>query len=148
MAHTHPTPDSNASADLAIAVARGYEPHDIGLRGVFYFIIVLVITVIAVLILMDGAMNLFVEHDRAGDPVGSPVVIERGPVPHPLQPSMPHNLLDREDMAAMRAHVQSILTSSGQVGDRRFIPISQAMDQALPMLPIQPAPGTGQGGSP
>jgi hypothetical protein len=47
----------------------------------------------------------------------------------------------------MREHVQAVLNSGGQVGDRRFIPITEAMDKVIPMLPIQPAPGTSKDGS-
>lgn len=132
------------SPELKDAIAHGYEPHDIGLRGVFFFLIGLVVTVIISLLLVYGIMNLFVEYDRHSDPVASPVVIEHGPIPYPLQPSYNHDVVDRQEMAAMRKNTQKILSSSGTLGDRRFIPIDQAIDQVLPLLPIKPTGATPQ----
>jgi hypothetical protein len=137
---------ASPTPELADALGKGYEPHDIGLRGVFLFLITLVITIVVVLAAMWGLMMLFVEHDRAKDPVGSPLVVHQDPRPVPLQPSPEHNFNDREDMTAMReeTHRQLNATGTSQSG-RRYISIDQAMDQVK--LPVKaPAAGSASSG--
>jgi hypothetical protein len=144
----HPSPE------LAEAIQRGYEPHDINLRGIWIFGVVLVVTIIVALILVAGIMKGMLVYERAVDPMSSPVTIDKAPPLIPLQPSVEHDQFDSQDMEQMRSHVQMILSGSGQHGDRRWIPIDQAMDQVLPMLPIgaasgaPPAGGTSRGTSP
>ncbi len=138
------TPSSNPanSPELADSLAHGYERHDIRLRGLFYFLIGLIFTIVLTLLLIYGVMELFVEHDRQADPIASPIVVTHQPDPHPLQPSVEHNAVDREDMQAMRVETQKILNSSGtSPAGRRFISIDEAMDKVLPLLPIQPSGG-------
>jgi len=132
IADTHP--------ELADALDKGYEPHDIGLRGVFLFLISLVITMAVVLAAMWGVMMLFVNYDRSNDPIASPVKVE-DPVPAaPLQPSPMHNYNDREDLTLMRKDVYASLDSSGVTASgRRFIPIEEAMKQVLRTLKVKPA---------
>jgi hypothetical protein len=129
---------ASPTPELADALGKGYEPHDIGLRGVFLFLITLVLTIVVVLAAMWGLMTLFVDYDRSKDPVGSPVVIHQAERPFPMQPSPDHNVVDREDMTAMREQTQHELTSSGTTASgRRYMPIEQAMDQVLPKLPVK-----------
>jgi len=133
---------ASPTPELADSLSKGYEPHDIGLRGVFLFLITLVVTVVVVLAAMWGLMTLFVDYDRSRDPVGSPVAIHQEPSAVPLQPSVEHNLVDREDMTAMREATQQALNSSGtSPTGRRYISIKDAMDQVLPKLPVKPAAG-------
>ena len=145
MAHkdTQHTPSDPAmSPELADSIAHGYERHDIGLRGIFNFLIGLIFTMVLTLLLIYGVMELFVQHDRESDPIASPIIVAHEPAPHPLQPSVEHNALDREDMQAMRDETQKILASSGvSPTGRRYIDIDQAIDKVLPMLPIQPSGG-------
>jgi hypothetical protein len=149
MAHSkdmpHTPSDPATSPELADSLAHGYERHDIGLRGIFNFLIGLILTMVLVLLLIYGVLELFVEHDRQSDPIASPIVVEHGPVPEPLQPSISHDLIDWQDMQAMREQTQKILSSSGVTSTgRRHIPITQAMDLVLPMLPIHPSGGAQQ----
>src|SRR5580658_5851043 len=128
MAHTKDTPHTQAddpatSPELADSLAHGYERHDIGLRGIFNFLIGLILTMVLVLLLIYGVMELFVEHDRQSDPIASPIVVEHGPIPEPLQPSISHDLVDWQDLQAMREQTQKTLSSNGtnpKTG-RRFI---------------------------
>jgi hypothetical protein len=134
--------DPATSPELADSLAHGYERHDIGLRGIFNFVIGLILTMVLVLLLIYGVMELFVEHDRQSDPIASPIVVVHAPAPMPLQPSIEHNTVDRQDMQAMREETQKILDSSGvSPTGRRFISIDQAIEQVLPLLPIQPSGG-------
>jgi len=149
MAHSkdmpHTPSDPVTSPELADSLAHGYERHDIGLRGIFNFLIGLILTMVLVLLLIYGVMELFVEHDRQSDPIASPIVVEHPPVPEPLQPSISHDLIDWQDMQAMREQTQKILSSSGTTATgRRYIPITQAIDRVLPMLPIHPSGGAQQ----
>ena len=145
MAHKdmlHTPSDPATSPELADSLAHGYERHDIALRGIFNFLIGLLLTVAMSLLLVYGVMELFVEHDRQSDPIASPVVVEHGEAPHPLQPSVEHNTFDREDMQAMRDETQKILAFNGTTpAGRRCISIDQAIDKVLPLLPIQPSGG-------
>src|SRR5271170_7181596 len=136
MAHKKDTPhtpanDSATSPELADSLAHGYERHDIGLRGIFNFLIGLILTMVLVLLLIYGVMELFVEHDRQSDPIASPIVVEHGPTPLPLQPSVGHNTVDREDMQAMREETQKNFASGGTVATpaRRVISSDEAMDK-------------------
>jgi hypothetical protein len=130
--------------ELAEAIAKGYEPHDIRLRGTFIFMGSLVVTVLLVLLIVWGIMGAMVAHDREQDPVASPVAIDRPDVPEPLQPSIQHDTLDRQDMEAMREETQKVLTSSGTTSTgRRYIDIKDAITRVLPLLPIRPSVSTG-----
>lgn len=135
----HPAPE------LAEAIRRGYEPHDINLRWLYIFGVVLIVTLVVSLVIVAGVMKGLLAYDRSVDAISSPVNIEHRLDVIPLQPSVEHNQVDRDDMDLMRQHVQMILSGAGQHGDRRWIPIDQAMEQVLPMLPIRvpPAPGNG-----
>jgi hypothetical protein len=143
MAHTPHTPSDPAiSPELADSLAHGYERHDIGLRGIFNFLIGLILTMVLVLLLIYGVMELFVEHDRKSDPIASPITVIHGEAPHPLQPSIQHNALDREDMQAMREETAKALAFSGtNAAGRRCMSINEAMDKVLSLLPIQPSGG-------
>jgi hypothetical protein len=138
---------ASPTPDLAQALDKGYEPHDINLRGIGIFLVGLVVTSILVLLMCWGIQEGLVDFDRAGDPIASPVTIDHAPVPQPLQPSWQHNSFDREDMQAMRQETMAVLNSSGTdpKSGRRWIPIDDAMDKALNMLPIQ-ASGEQPGG--
>src|SRR5579862_7276473 len=102
MAHTQP----QSKEALAEAIAKGYEPHDLKLRGVFVFMGVLALTLVVVLAAIYAIMMALVDHDRSQDVVGSPVVIKMPPVYAPLQPSLgyngdhdnDHDWLDQDDM--------------------------------------------------
>jgi hypothetical protein len=133
--------------ELAEAIKKGYEPHDIGLRGVFVFLITLVITMIVVLAAMWGVMMLFVNYDRSNDPIASPVKVERPPVASPLQPTPQHPYTDREDVTMMRDEADRILTSSGTTPTgRHYIKISDAMDHVrLPIHAAGQQPSQSQG---
>jgi hypothetical protein len=133
---------ANPTPELADALHHGYEPHDIGLKGVFAFLIALVITMVVVLAAMWGVMMLFVNYDRSKDPIATPVKIEHAPVAQPNQPSPQHNFVDHEDMAAMREETTKILNTSGTTsGGRKYISIDEAMVRVLPKLPVKPAAG-------
>jgi hypothetical protein len=148
MAHskdTPHTPSDPASADLADSLAHGYERHDIRLRGLFNFLVGLLLTVAMSLLLVYGVMELFVEHDRQSDPIASPIVVIHPEAPHPLQPSIDHDVTDRVDMEAMRKETHDILYSSGTTpAGRRYISIDDAMNKVLPLLPIHPSGGAQQ----
>jgi hypothetical protein len=131
---------ANPTPELADALHHGYEPHDIGLKGVFAFLIALVITMVVVLAAMWGVMMLFVGYDRSKDPIATPVRVEHLPVAQPNQPSPQHDFLDHEDMQAMREETSKVLNSSGtSPSGRHYISINEAMERVLPKLPVKPA---------
>jgi hypothetical protein len=139
MAHTEHTPSqSNPSPE---AVAAGYEPHDLRLRGVFVFVGVLAVTLLVVLAFIYAVMMALVDHDRSHDAISSPITVTLPPVYAPLQPSREHPTLDADDMFAMRQKAQADLAASGiSSTGRRYISINAAMDKVIAMnlLPIRP----------
>jgi len=127
----HPTPD------LAEAMNRGYEPKDLNLRGVFIFLITLVVVLSVVLAAIYAIMMALVENDRSHDPLGTPVSITRPDTYAPLQPSVGHPTEDWEDMVAMREQTHATLLNPTLA---RQMPIGQAMDVVLSKLVISPHP--------
>ncbi len=141
MAHTHTqsNPDET-KREFELAVAKGYEPHDLKLRGVFLFVAFLTLTLVIVLSAIFAIMIALVDHSRGGDPVSSPVAVTPAPVYAPLQPSPEHDWLDQDDMLLMRAKTQKAINSSGTSSTgRRYIAINDAIRQVVDtnMLPIK-----------
>ena len=130
-----PTPE------LAEAMARGYEPKDISLRGLFIFLGTLVVSLLVVLVAIYAIMMALVEHDRSHDPLGTTASVNKPEVYAPLQPSLGHNTDDWVDMATMREQTQQVLTTAGvSPTGRRWIPIAEAMDKVVPMLYVSAHP--------
>jgi hypothetical protein len=134
--------------DFAEAVEKGYEPHDIGLRGVFVFIGGLTVVLVVVLAFIYAVMMGLAEYDRSKDPIASPVAVKLPPVYAPLQPSLgfngdhdaDHDVLDADDMLLMRERTAAALGSEGTTAaGRHFIPIATAIDKVLPLLVFKPA---------
>jgi hypothetical protein len=150
---THPThKDSNApqdltgggSADFKEAVAKGYEPKDIGLKPVLLFIGGLAATLVVVLFAIFAIMMALADYHRSETGNPSPVAVKLPPVYAPLQPSLgiynnhdnDHNVLDWQDMQAMRykadqaLHAPRATTAEGRTHE----PIEIAMVDVLPVL--------------
>jgi hypothetical protein len=137
----------HAGEASAEAIAKGYEPNDIGLRPVFMFIGGLVVVLVVVLAAIYAIMMALADADRSGDAVPSPIAVKL-PAPYaPLQPSLgiygnhenDHDVLDWQDMDAMRYKTTQELNSScTTAAGRKHIAIAEAMDEALPLLKLQP----------
>lgn len=128
------------SPDMAEAIARGYEAHDIGIRGVLIFLAGLAGTIVIVLAFIYVLMFGLSDFMHMGESKASPLAFSHAPVNAPLQPSIDHNTYDREDMLQMRKDVQSVLNSSGTTATgRRHITIEEAISQVLGQLPIRPS---------
>ena len=137
MEHQHTPKPSGAGSASAEAIAKGYEPHDIGLRGVIVFIVGLVITLVVVLAFIYAVMMAMADSDRSADTIASPVKVNLPQVYAPLQPSLgfygehdrDHDVLDAQDMFLMRERTQQALTSQGTTASgRRYISIASAID--------------------
>jgi len=153
MEHQH-TPEKPETSDLkakdpdfAVAIEKGYEPNDIGLRGVFIFISGLTVVLVVVLAFIYAVMMALAEHDRSKDPVASPVTVKLPPVYAPLQPSLgfngdhdaDHDALDADDMLLMRERTSLALNSEGvTAAGRHYIAINTAIDEVLPLLVSKP----------
>jgi len=138
MQHQH-TPDKPAAGNPAFseAVSKGYEPHDIGLRGVIVFIAGLTITLIVVLAFVYAVMMALADYDRSHDAIASPMTVQLPPVYAPLQPSLgfngahdnDHDVLDVQDMELMRERTQKALNEEGTTAaGRHYISIAAAID--------------------
>lgn len=147
MEHQHtPKDPSTITSDprLAEAIGKGYEPHDIKLRGIFVFVAVLAVTLFVVLSVIYGIMMALAAHDRSTDPLASPVAIKLPPVYAPLQPSRgfygndanDHEVLDSDDMLVMRQITEQELNAPAGLtaAGRPHMPIDQAIEKTLPLL--------------
>jgi hypothetical protein len=128
------------SKDFQEAVAKGYEPHDIGLRMVFIFLGGLTVTMIVVLAFVYAVMMAMAEHDRTNDGIASPVKVNMPAIYAPLQPSLgfngnhdfDHDVLDADDMVAMRYVTAQELDHEGTTAaGRHHIAIDTAMDEVI-----------------
>jgi hypothetical protein len=142
--HSGEPTTGKASAE---AIAKGYEPHDLSLRPVFIFIVGLVVVLVVVLAAIYAIMMAMAAADRSGDAIPSPIAVKL-PAPYaPLQPSLgiydnhdnDHNVLDWQDMDALRYKATQQLNSAGTTATgRKHIAITDAMDKALPLLVVKP----------
>ena len=133
---------------FAEALEKGYEPQDIGLRGVFIFISGLVLVLVVVLAFIYAVMMALADYDRSKDPISSPIAVQTAPVYAPLQPSLgfngnhdaDHDVLDADDMLLMRERTAAALGSEGvTAAGRHYIAIDTAIDKVLPLLVSKPA---------
>ncbi len=149
--HTPKTQDAGQPGEkdpaFAEALEKGYEPHDIGLRGVFIFISGLTVVLIVVLAFIYAVMMALADYDRSKDPIASPVTLKLPPVYAPLQPSLgfngdhdaDHDVLDADDMLLMRERTALALNSEGvTAAGRHYIGIDTAIDKVLPLLVTKP----------
>ena len=138
----------NSSAEFSEALAKGYEPHDIGLRPVFMFVAGLSLTLVVVLFAIYGIMMGVAAYYRH-DSIQSPIAVKLPPVYAPLQPSLgsydnhdnDHDVLDWQDMEAMRYKTDLALNNSGMTSSGRpYISINSAMSQVIDnkLLVIRP----------
>jgi hypothetical protein len=81
----------------------GHETSDIKAAGIFWFVVVFVVTGLALLFMVWWVFAGFTRHNARADAPTSPPLDERLHPPEPrLQPSAEHPTLPREDLAAMR----------------------------------------------
>jgi hypothetical protein len=122
------------------AIAKGYEPHDIGLRSVILFISGLALTLVVVLAFVYAVMMALADYDRSKDAIASPLPVQLAPVYAPLQPSLgfngdhdqDHDVLDKDDMLLMREVTAKALNSDGTSSTgRRYMNIDSAIDTVV-----------------
>lgn len=140
---------------LSEALEKGYEPRDISLRPVMMFIAGLTITLVVVLFAIYAIMMALADWHRSDQFVPSPVATKVPPIYAPLQPSLgfyattreekaarDHDVLDWQDMQAMRYQVETVLSSYGEgANGRKYEPITVAMRDVLPKLVVHPVAG-------
>jgi hypothetical protein len=143
------------SPELKAAIAKGYEPSDLRLKGIFMFVAVLALTLLVSMSVVYGTMMAFAQFSRDKDPMASPVAVQLPPPYAPLQPSKgfygneknDHQSTDYDDMMVMRQTTQEELNAPAGVtaAGRAHMPINAAMDKALALLDthdvIQPLAG-------
>ena len=142
----------NHTPEFREAVAKGYEPKDIGLSPVFKFIGGLVVTMVVVMFAIYAIVMAMAASYRKDMVNPSPVAVKLPPVYAPLQPSLgfydnhdqDHDKHDAEDMADMRYKTRQILSGSGEnpVSHRKWEPIDVAMNDVLEknLLVVKPVP--------
>jgi hypothetical protein len=129
-----------AKKEFKEALEKGYEPHDIGLRGVILFISGLTLTLVVVLAFIYAVMMALADYDRSKDAIASPLTVQVAPIYAPLQPSLgfygnhdqDHDVVDRDDMLLMREVTQKAINSDGTSSTgRRYMNIASAIDTVV-----------------
>lgn len=110
-------------------IRRGYEIRDINAKGLFWFVVILLITVVIIHIAVGLLFKLFASPERETFAAELPVVPPHEQWPQPAQQISPH-----EDLNAFRAKENQFLHSYGWV-DRSNgvvrIPIERAMELVI-----------------
>ena len=121
-----------------------HEPRDVPIKGILYFLLVLVLSIAVAMVFLIYLFNRFDLAATEADPGAPPLASERTgpPAPH-LQSS------STDDLVAMRAEEEALLTSYGWIDEQDQIlriPIARAMtivaEQGLPRwtTPGEPQP--------
>jgi hypothetical protein len=126
----------------------GYEPDEVGVRGILMTAVWLVIVAIVVHLLLWVMMRAFESKEHRADPDRSPVVQSRQGPPEPrLQPLIElHDTTPAQDWELMKAQNQQTLGSYGWVDRDKGvarIPIDRAMQLVAQRgLPVRGTPTT------
>jgi hypothetical protein len=126
---------------------RCHETRDVLLRPIVIFVVVMFVVAALIQLGVSGFMRHDERRNTAADATASPFANDRTPPPEPrLQPSVSHDTLPREDMAALRDRWQKELTHYALVQgepNRVRIPVDRAMEimaeKGLPGAATRPA---------
>lgn len=102
--HNQPSPE---------ALELGYQPEAAPVRGLFIFIILVVVTAVILHVLIWWLMKGYEAHDVRLEPPLSVLSEDQTPPPPRLQPSVGHNSLDYQDLAALRQRENEMFTKLG-----------------------------------
>jgi hypothetical protein len=106
----------------------GYQPPTLGVRGIVIFIICFALTLTVLFLVLRAWYQTSQVSPTRLAPALPPAL------PQPLQPSMGHPSLPRDDLALLRQEQELLLRTGGAIpGDSRHvrIPIDEAMDRLL-----------------
>ncbi len=136
----------------------GYEPRDLGARGIIVFLVVLVVTGAVLCTIVWGYYDYHLKHLAEEPPVTGTQMIADTPASQPDPTKrFPQPVLQPDDVAdlnKMRANEETVLNSYGWVDQKAgvaHIPIDDAIkavaQQGLPSRPAQQMPQAAQFGS-
>ena len=125
-------PDDGQTPPQDESLRRGHETRDVLLRPIVIFVGVMFVSAALIQLGVTGFMHHDERRNATADSTPSPFANDRTPPPEPrLQPSVSHDTLPREDMAALRDRWQKELTHYALVPgepDRVRIPVDRAME--------------------
>ena len=95
------------------AMELGYQPEAAPVRGLLIFIILAVVTAAVLHVLIWWLMKGYEAHDARTEPPLSVLREDQAPPPPRLQPSVAHDTLDYQDLAALRRRENEMFTKLG-----------------------------------
>jgi hypothetical protein len=108
MAHTQTHPEPGPEA-----LEKGYEPDDLKGSWMVWFVIILIVSGVAVHIGLWFTLKLLASSHRTVDDPRSALIEETPVPPAPLQPTQQHDRLPAEDLQAMREHEDAVFNQLG-----------------------------------
>ncbi|MEO6811762.1 MAG: hypothetical protein ABI353_21845 [Isosphaeraceae bacterium] len=142
------TSDMQPQGDFSTNVGHQHEKYDVGIRGIFFFGLSLVIMTVVVQVTLAGVMELFGREKERETKATLPVLFanETGLYPAPKLQESP-----ALDVVKMHADEAIVLSGYGWVDPKAHIariPIDRAMDllaaQGLPTREPKATPKTGE----
>jgi hypothetical protein len=91
----------------------GYQSEAAPVRGLLIFIILVVVTAVALHLLIWWLMKGYEAHDARAEPPLSVLREDQTPPPPRLQPSVGHDTMDYQDLAAVRHRENEMFTKLG-----------------------------------
>jgi hypothetical protein len=95
------------------ALAQGYEPAEIRVRGLFIFLICFAISIVLIWVIVWYVEKAFLANERQADQPRSAIADQQPPPPPRIQPSMPHDQLPYQDLEDMRSNEDSVFAKLG-----------------------------------
>lgn len=135
-----------------------FERQDLSPRNIFYFLIILGVSIIASIFILRGLYEFLDKHERASQPAVSPLVTSipedtRHVAPRYPQTAFPDPKLEEDErtqLNGIRTAEENTLNSYGWVNQQQGIvriPIERAMDLlAQRGLPVRPQSEAAPGG--
>src|SRR5436309_500054 len=90
------------------ALAQGYEPARVSIRGLFIFLICFAISIVLIWVAVWYFEKLLLANERQADQPRSAIADQQPPPPPRIQPSMSHDQLPYQDLEDMRSNEDSV----------------------------------------
>jgi hypothetical protein len=122
-----PDGDARPQGDFALDRGAGHEPSEIGIRGIFLFGAVLVVSAVVILIFLAGVMRWFSREEKRLETLRPPQYSdERGQYPTPQLQSNPS--ADMQEFARREADEMRTYGWVDRKAGIAHIPIDRAID--------------------
>ena len=139
-------PTTSKSAPSPEAVGQGYEPARMSARAMVWFVVSFFVTMAVIFWALHPVMHHFTREAREIDPQRSAAGETEGlpPGAPALQPSVDHDTLPREDLAAMRAEEDRVFAHLGWLDEKRGVTVPRGLVERVgKVAATQGTAGTG-----